>query len=96
MLRPPWFPATYLGRPALAEGRSAAVIFDGHVRRVVEMADEVDVANLEMGDQVFLGESRNLLIAKSEVKFERWRRNRGVQAPLGPGPARAASHVMRK
>jgi len=64
MLAPPWFPATYFG-PAITAERDAAVVHDGHVRRVVHFADGIDAGNLAMGDQVFLSENRNLLIAKS-------------------------------
>ena len=68
MLSPPWFPATYLG-PAGTESRNGAVVNDGLTRRVVEVAEGVDPASLEMGDQVFLAENRNLLIAKSPVNL---------------------------
>ncbi len=69
MLAPPWFPAIYLG-PALTEGRSAAVVFDGHGRRVVDVHSDIDSDDLMMGDQVFLGETRNLLIAKARIHLD--------------------------
>lgn len=69
MLSPPWFPAIYLG-PASADGRNAAAVYDGNTRRIVAFADEATAQDLVTGDQVFLGEDRNLLVAKSPVHLD--------------------------
>lgn len=65
-LSPPWFTATYLGRADSGDSRRV-VVHDGQSRRVVACVEEVDAASLRTGDQVFLSENRNLLIAKSPL-----------------------------
>ncbi len=69
LLSPPWYPAIYLG-PASVEGCNSAVVYDGHVRRVVSFGGEVTGQDLRIGDQVFLGEDRNLLVGKSLINLD--------------------------
>ena len=92
--QPSWFPATYLG-PAGTESRDGAVVNDGLTRRVVEVAEGVDPASLEIGDQVFLAEPES---ADRQIPREPQRERRDPESSNAawPRPHRPAVTRARK
>lgn len=60
----PWFPAIYLQPCETPEGRRALVQY-GNARRVVRLDQAVERIVLETGDEVFLGNELNVIVAKS-------------------------------
>lgn len=64
LLSPPFFPARYLGPVTTPAGEYAIVSHDGS-RRIVALGEEVATGNLRVGDEVFLCQERNAVIAKA-------------------------------
>ncbi len=62
---PPWHVAVLLGAGPAGNREGAAVVAVGNRRRVVNFAEGVDPAGLEVGDEVLLGPEENILVAKS-------------------------------
>jgi len=60
----PWFPAIYLNACETPEGRRALVQY-GNARRVVRLDRAVERLPLQPGDEVFLGNELNVIVAKS-------------------------------
>jgi proteasome-associated ATPase len=63
----PLHPATFLGAASTPQGAAAMVAFGG-VRRVVGLADGIDAASLEMGDEVLLGSELNVVVGRSPYR----------------------------
>jgi hypothetical protein len=61
---PPWHPALFLRTVPTAVGPRAMVLYGG-ARRVVAAADDVDLATLAVGDEVYLGSEGNVLAGRS-------------------------------
>ena len=68
---PPWHPAVFLGFMEVGPGNHSgcALVMTGGSRRVVTIADEVDINTLAAGDEVLLSSELNLIVARSPVKF---------------------------
>ncbi len=62
----PWYPAVYLGAAETGHGHGAQVLADGG-RRIVSLAAGLEVAGLAVGDEVFLGPERNVIVARSSA-----------------------------
>jgi proteasome-associated ATPase len=60
----PWHTATYVGSVPTPEG-DRAIVLHGTTQRVVGLDDGIDIANLSAGDEVFLTNNLNLVMAKS-------------------------------
>lgn len=60
----PWHPAIFLC-PVMTPLGQRAIVMHGSSRRVVELADEVDLHTLTIGDEVFLGNELNVVVGKS-------------------------------
>jgi proteasome-associated ATPase len=60
----PWFPAIYLQAFDTPEGQRALVQF-GNTRRVVRLEQGVDRITLRAGDEVFLSNELNVIVARS-------------------------------
>ncbi len=80
----PWHPAILLGIQESDSGPSAMVMH-GSMRRVVSVCDEIDSASLNVGDEVLLGSSLNVIMARSSyacfssgqtAMFDRYTENR--------------------
>ena len=66
MTNPPYFPAVFLGfagSPRVA----GAIVQTGNEQRVVQIAEELPREQLAPGDEVFLGQERNFILAKSDT-----------------------------
>lgn len=63
---PPWHPAIFLRPETTPEGPRARVAY-GNTRSVVAVAGEVRLGELEPGDEVFLGNQLNVVLAKSPL-----------------------------
>ncbi len=61
---PPWHPALFLRAVETERGRRAMVL-DGGTRRVVAVADGIDLDDLVTGEEVFLGVNGNVLAGRS-------------------------------
>jgi proteasome-associated ATPase len=61
---PPWFPAVFLGPIETAAGPRAMVLHAG-ARRVVPLADDVDLWTLAVGEEVFLANEGVVVAARS-------------------------------
>jgi len=61
---PPWYSAVCLGPVATAKGRRIAVTH-GNGRRLVGVTEGVSAESLQKGDEVFLGNQLNVVMAKS-------------------------------
>ena len=68
MTAPPWYPAIFLGLAAHERGMGA-MIMHGGARRVVGLGEEIVPSELSIGDEVLLGNERNVVIAKSPYCF---------------------------
>jgi proteasome-associated ATPase len=64
MTKPPWHPATLLGIQETDFG-PAALVMHGNMRRIVSIADGIDTASLNAGDEVLLGSNLNAIMARS-------------------------------
>jgi ATP-dependent 26S proteasome regulatory subunit len=60
----PWHPAVFL-RPVATPLGQRVMVMHGSSRRVVELADGVDLDSLAIGDEVFLGNELNVVMGKS-------------------------------
>jgi proteasome-associated ATPase len=60
----PWHPAVFL-RPVATPLGQRVMVVHGSSRRVVELADGVDLDSLAIGDEVFLGNELNVVMGKS-------------------------------
>ena len=60
----PWHPATYM-QPVLTTEGPRIVVMHGNSRRLVGLADGVEVDSLTKGDDVFLGNELNVVMSKS-------------------------------
>ena len=80
MTAPPLHPATFLGH---LDGRAgpAAMVAQGTARRVVGLAEGLDPADFEPGDEVLLGHELNVILERAPsdmihcgetAQFERW------------------------
>jgi proteasome-associated ATPase len=64
---PPFHPAVFLG--AETDGGSpAALVAHGQGRRIVKVADGVDLDSLEVGDEVLLGPELNVVLKRSTFR----------------------------
>ncbi|MGO8757458.1 MAG: AAA family ATPase [Terracidiphilus sp.] len=61
---PPYFPAIFLAAANTAEVQGALVQI-GDERRIVQLGEEVELEQLEPGDEILLGSERNFVVAKS-------------------------------
>ena len=61
----PWHPAIFLRLEMMPVGARALVNYNGS-RRVVAIADQVDSRDLKPGDEVFLNQELNFIVAKSQ------------------------------
>jgi proteasome-associated ATPase len=61
---PPWHPAVFLGAVESGEHR-IAMVAHGATRRVVTLAEGVELSSLRVGDEVFLGPELNVVVAAS-------------------------------
>jgi len=61
---PPWHPALFL-RAVPTERGPRAMVLDGGARRVVAVADGIDLGALSAGEEVFLGTGGNVLAGRS-------------------------------
>src|ERR1051325_4770239 len=62
---PPWHVGVFLQADTAGERERAAIVAVGPGRRVVNIADDVDIATLAIGDEVLLSTAQNLIVAKS-------------------------------
>lgn len=69
-LAPPWFPAVFLGHVTTSEG-TRAIVGHGSSRRIVAVAQHVELSPADIGKEVFLGHEMNVVLDIS---------------PLGPPP----------
>ena len=60
----PWFPAVFVRLVTTAAGERA-IVQTGNTRRVVAVANEVNVATLRIGEEVFLGNELNVIMGVS-------------------------------
>ena len=60
----PWHPAVFRRRVETRQGERALVSLGGS-RRVVAAAEDVDIARLEMGEEVFLEKESRMIVARS-------------------------------
>jgi proteasome-associated ATPase len=60
----PWFPAIFLKTCATPDG-ARAVVQLGNQRRVVALAEALDGAQLQTGDEIFLNNELNAVVARS-------------------------------
>jgi len=60
----PWHPAVFL-RPVATPLGQRVMVVHGSSRRVVELADGVDLDSLAIGDEVFLGNELSVVMGKS-------------------------------
>jgi ATP-dependent 26S proteasome regulatory subunit len=63
---PPWYPALFLRAVATDSGPRAMVLHAG-ARRVVGLADGVDLDALAAGEEVFLGANQNVVAGRSPI-----------------------------
>jgi len=68
MTAPPLHPAVFLGQVQTSVGEAAMIAW-GSSRRVVQVADGVDVSSLIPGEEVLLGNELNVIIGKSPFDF---------------------------
>ncbi len=61
---PPYHPAIFMGSVMIGQ-LQAALVNQGGTQFAVAVGDEVDVTTLETGDEVLLGNERNVLLSKS-------------------------------
>ena len=61
---PPWHPATFL-RPVETGMGMRAMVLHGGMRRVVALAEDVDLDGLAVGEEVFLGSEGNVVAGRS-------------------------------
>lgn len=61
---PPWFPALFLRTVDTDVGPRAVVLFNGQ-RRLVAVAEQVDLASLLPGHEIFLGQDLNVVTGTS-------------------------------
>jgi proteasome-associated ATPase len=66
---PPWHPAIFRRVVRTASGPQA-LVSHGNTRRVVALADEVNLESLSAGDEVFLGNELNVIVAKADYGAE--------------------------
>jgi proteasome-associated ATPase len=80
LMAPPWHSATFLGLVPTAEGPRAEVA-QGRSRSLVGFADDVDPTSLAKGEEVFLSDKKNCILARSPagvypygelVEYRRW------------------------
>ena len=64
LLRPPYFPARYLGPVSMHNNNYATVAHDG-TQRVVALGENLSSGDLRAGDEVYLCHQRNSVIAKA-------------------------------
>ena len=77
LLSPPYYLARYLGPVPMPAGEYAMVSHDGS-RRIVAFGEELTAGNLGVGDEVFLCQERNAVIAKAPTCL----REIGETAPM--------------
>lgn len=63
---PPFFPAVFLGL-AGAHRVAGAIVQTGNEQRVVQIAEDLPPGQLAPGDEVFLSQERNFIVARSET-----------------------------
>jgi proteasome-associated ATPase len=80
----PWHPAIFLGSFDSDHG-PAALVANQAGQRVVGLGDEVDVADLAVGDEVLLGSDQNVIMRKSTVPITRTSETAEFQRLLGGG-----------
>lgn len=61
---PPWYPALFL-RPVAMELGPRALVLHGGMRRLVALAEDIDLDSLVIGEEVFLGRELNVITGKS-------------------------------
>jgi proteasome ATPase len=61
---PPFHPAVFLGAEMTSCG-PGAMVMHGQARRVVHVADQIDLASLKVGDEVLLGNELNIVLDRS-------------------------------
>lgn len=61
---PPWHPAVFLRAVDSPRGRQALVVC-GSARRVVNVADEVDIDSLSIGEEVLLSADLNVIVSRA-------------------------------
>jgi len=64
LVTPPWYPAVML-QLVNAEDQPRALVNLGGALRVVGVSEEVDVRDLGIGDEVYLGKEQNVVVGKS-------------------------------
>lgn len=67
----PWYPATYLG-PVATGDQARVVVAHGNTRRLVGLTDGVSTDSLRKGDEVYLGNQLNVVMAKSPYGPTPW------------------------
>ena len=69
LMAPPWHVGVYLGGGVVTGRGASAVVAVNSVRRVVNLDEAVDLATLEVGDEVLLNAEQNRLDARSSYPF---------------------------
>jgi proteasome-associated ATPase len=69
---PPWSPACFLRLVQLGKNRRA-LVRDGNVTRLVEIAPDVDPDSLSLCDEVFLNQAQGTLLGRLPVVGPSWR-----------------------
>ena len=68
MTAPPLHPAVFLGLVQTSAGEGAMITW-GSSRRVVNVADDLELSSLKPGEEVLLGNELNVIIGKSPFDF---------------------------
>ena len=63
---PPWYPALYRRSFNTAQG-ARHIVQIGTNRRIVGLADGVDLTGLRLGEEVFLGSEQNVIVGRSPL-----------------------------
>ena len=69
LMAPPWHVGVYLGGGVVTGRGASAVVAVNSLRRVVNLDEGVELATLEVGDEVLLNTEQNLLVARSSYPF---------------------------
>lgn len=62
----PWFPAVFIDAVDTPQGQKA-IVMQGSSCRLVGAADGVDLQELQRGDEVYLGNQQNVIMARSSL-----------------------------